>query len=70
MPASARRALLVAAAGLTPGRQICVGARGLPVDQLGAHQAEAGRATFVCEQKPKRWRIIHVHASQVLPWDH
>jgi hypothetical protein len=40
------------------------------VDQLGAHQAEAGRATFVCEQKPKRWRIIHVHASQVLPWDH
>jgi hypothetical protein len=33
------------------------------------NQAEAGRATFVCEQKPKGWRIIHVHSSQLLPWD-
>ena len=33
------------------------------------NQAEAGRATFVCEQKPKGWRIVHVHSSQVLPWD-
>jgi len=32
-------------------------------------QAEAGRATFVCEQKPKGWRIVHVHSSQLLPWD-
>ena len=31
--------------------------------------AEAGRATFICEQKPKGWRIVHVHSSQVLPWD-
>jgi hypothetical protein len=32
-------------------------------------QAEAGRATFVCEQKPKGWKIVHVHSSQLLPWD-
>ena len=30
------------------------------------NQAEAGRATFVCEQKPKGWRIVHVHSSQLL----
>jgi len=33
------------------------------------NQAEAGRATFICEQKPKGWRIVHVHSSQLLPWD-
>ena len=33
------------------------------------NQAEAGRATFVCEQKAKGWRIGHVHSSQILPWD-
>ncbi|HYT04885.1 MAG TPA: nuclear transport factor 2 family protein [Gemmatimonadales bacterium] len=33
------------------------------------NQAEAGRATFVCEQKPKGWKIVHVHSSQLLPWD-
>jgi SnoaL-like protein len=33
------------------------------------NQAEAGRATFVCEEKPKGWKIVHVHSSQVLPWD-
>jgi hypothetical protein len=32
-------------------------------------QAEAGRATFVCEEKPRGWKIVHVHSSQVLPWD-
>ena len=31
--------------------------------------AEAGRATFICEQNPKGWRIVHVHSSQLLPWD-
>ena len=31
------------------------------------NQAEAGRATFVCEQKAKGWRIVHVHSSQLLP---
>ncbi|PYP12914.1 MAG: hypothetical protein DMD56_02355 [Gemmatimonadetes bacterium] len=30
------------------------------------NQSEAGRATFVCEQKPKGWRIVHVHSSQLL----
>jgi SnoaL-like protein len=32
-------------------------------------QAEGGRATFVCEQQPRGWKIIHVHSSQLLPWD-
>lgn len=34
-----------------------------------ANQAEAGRATFLCEQRPGGWKIVHVHSSQVLPWD-
>src|SRR5260370_2345456 len=33
------------------------------------NQAEAGRATFVCKQKPRGWKIVHVHSSQLLPWD-
>jgi len=33
------------------------------------NQAEAGRATFICEEKPGGWRIIHAHSSQVLPWE-
>lgn len=33
------------------------------------NQVEAGRATFVCEQKPQGWKIVHVHSSQLLPWD-
>lgn len=32
-------------------------------------QAEAGRATFVLEERPGGWRIIHAHSSQLLPWD-
>ena len=32
-------------------------------------QVEAGRATFICEQQPRGWKIIHAHSSQVLPWD-
>ena len=32
-------------------------------------QAEAGRATFICEQKAGAWKIIHAHSSQLLPWD-
>lgn len=33
--------------------------------------AEAGRATFVCEQREggAGWRIVHAHSSQLLPWD-
>jgi hypothetical protein len=36
---------------------------------FGAGQAEAGRATFILEDRPGGWRIIHVHSSQLLPWD-
>src|SRR6266702_4064152 len=32
-------------------------------------QVEAGRATFICEQQSRGWKIIHAHSSQVLPWD-
>lgn len=31
--------------------------------------AEAGRATFVCEQRERGWKIVHAHSSQLLPWD-
>ena len=33
------------------------------------NQAEAGRATFICEEKPGGWKIVHAHSSQLLPWD-
>src|SRR5713101_5053704 len=33
------------------------------------NQAEAGSATFICEQKTKGWRIVHVHSSHLLQWD-
>lgn len=36
---------------------------------LARNQAEAGRATFVLEEQARGWRIVHVHSSQVLPWD-
>ncbi len=36
---------------------------------LRLNQAEAGRATFVCEQKSSGWRIVHAHSSQLLPWE-
>ena len=36
---------------------------------LQQHQAEAGRATFICEEKSNGWRIVHAHSSQLLPWD-
>jgi hypothetical protein len=36
---------------------------------IGTRQAEAGRATFILEDRPGGWRIIHVHSSQLLPWD-
>ncbi|MGH7700195.1 MAG: nuclear transport factor 2 family protein [Gemmatimonadales bacterium] len=32
-------------------------------------QAEAGRATFVLEERAGAWTIIHAHSSQLLPWD-
>jgi ketosteroid isomerase-like protein len=36
---------------------------------VGARQAEAGRATFILEDRPDGWRIVHVHSSQLLPWN-
>lgn len=32
-------------------------------------QVEAGRATVVCVRRERGWRIIHLHSSQLLPWD-
>ena len=31
--------------------------------------AEAGRATFLFERRERGWKIVHLHSSQVLPWD-
>jgi len=31
--------------------------------------AEAGRATLVFEQRERGWKIVHLHSSQLLPWD-
>ncbi|MBI1967392.1 MAG: nuclear transport factor 2 family protein [Gemmatimonadetes bacterium] len=36
---------------------------------LQQNQAEAGRASFVCENRSSGWTIVHVHSSQLLPWD-
>ena len=33
-------------------------------------QAEVGRATFILAKRQNGWRIVHVHSSQLLPWDH
>jgi ketosteroid isomerase-like protein len=30
---------------------------------------EAGRATFICERRGERWKIVHAHSSQPLPWE-
>ncbi|MEX2155309.1 MAG: nuclear transport factor 2 family protein [Gemmatimonadales bacterium] len=32
-------------------------------------RVEAGRATFICEQRENKWRIVHAHSSQPLPWE-
>lgn len=42
------------------------------VSGQGDARAEAGRATFVCEQRlgeGSSWKIVHAHSSQLLPWD-
>lgn len=31
--------------------------------------AEAGRATFVFERRERGWKVVHLHSSQLLPWD-
>jgi ketosteroid isomerase-like protein len=33
------------------------------------NEAEAGRATVVCQQQAQGWKIVHVHSSLLLPWD-
>lgn len=33
------------------------------------NQTETGRATFLCEQRPRGWKIVSVHSSQLLAWD-
>jgi len=34
-------------------------------------RAEVGRATLICEQRGgvDRWKIVHAHSSQPLPWE-
>jgi len=32
-------------------------------------QAEAARATFILARRSDGWRIVHLHSSQLLPWD-
>lgn len=32
-------------------------------------RAEAGRVTFICERRGERWKIVHAHSSQPLPWE-
>ena len=32
-------------------------------------QAEAGRATVICELRSNGWKIVHAHSSQPLPWE-
>jgi ketosteroid isomerase-like protein len=69
-------------AGVGPGGRITVAAAAVTVRQATAwarvdyrwfnaaeRRAEAGRATFVLEQRPQGWRIIHAHSSQLLPGD-
>ena len=32
-------------------------------------RAEVGRATVICERRGERWKIVHAHSSQPLPWE-
>ena len=34
-----------------------------------ANNTATGRATVVCQLVEGRWRIVHLHSSQPLPWD-
>jgi hypothetical protein len=33
------------------------------------HNTVAGRATVLCQLVEGRWRIVHLHSSQPLPWE-
>ena len=69
-------------AGVSYGGRIAVGSSNVTVEGrwawaavdyrwIGsqAGQVESGRATIVCRRESKGWRILHVHSSQLLPWD-
>jgi ketosteroid isomerase-like protein len=69
-------------AGVGPGGQVSVTAATVTLEGrfawvmmdyrwTNAQQrlAEAGRATFVFEQRERGWKIVHLHSSQLLPWD-
>lgn len=36
---------------------------------VDANNVAAGRATVVCRLVEGRWKIVHLHSSQPLPWD-
>jgi hypothetical protein len=38
-------------------------------DNVTQNQVETARATVICEEQRSSWRIVHVHSSQLLPWD-
>lgn len=69
-------------AGVGPGGQVTVSAATVTLEGrfawvmmdyrwTNAEQrlAEAGRATFVFERRERGWKIVHLHSSQLLPWD-
>lgn len=69
-------------AGIGPGGRITITAATVNlegrfawvlVDYRWVNQAdrrvEAGRATFICELRESRWKIVHAHSSQPLPWE-
>lgn len=69
-------------AGVSYGGRVTLGSTSVTVEGrwawavidyrwIGAQrtQVEAGRATVVCIRRERGWRIIHLHSSQLLPWD-
>lgn len=69
-------------AGVSYGGRVTVGSTSVTVEGRWAwavidyrwigsqrSQVEAGRATVVCVRRERGWRIIHLHSSQLVPWD-
>ncbi len=69
-------------AAVTPGGRVTIAAATVTLQgrfawvmvdyrwfNLEQRLAEVGRVTFVCEQRPAGWRIVHAHSSQPLPWE-
>ena len=61
--------ITVAAATVTVEGRFAWGMADYRWFNLQQNQAEAGRATFICENRSSGWRIVHVHSSQLLPWE-